>query len=59
MKKDIVSGFALILLAVYILGNGLGILPNIPWFRILGSVFFLLVILKGILKGEIFLLIPF
>lgn len=53
-KRNIAGGIALILLAIYLVGNGMGFIPEIPWFKILCSVFFVWIALKGLFRREFF-----
>ncbi len=53
-KSNIAGGIALILLAIYLIGNGMGFIPVIPWFKILCSVFFVWTALKGLYRREFF-----
>lgn len=54
MRRNITGGIIMILLAVVIIGSGLGMIPNIPWFKILCTVFFVAVAVKGLVKKEFF-----
>lgn len=54
MKKDVTGGIILILLAVVIVGSGMGLIPSVPWFKILASLFFVATALKGFVKREFF-----
>lgn len=54
MKRNITGGIIMILLAVVIVGSGMGIIPNIPWFKILCTVFFVAIAIKGLVKREFF-----
>lgn len=53
-KSNILGGLALIVIAVILLGNGMGVLPNIPWFGLIGSVLLGAYVIKGIWKREFF-----
>lgn len=53
-KRNIEVGIALILLALYLLGNGLGIIPSIPWLKILCTLFLAWLVIKGLVKREFF-----
>lgn len=54
MKRNITGGIIMILLAVVIVGSGMGMIPNIPWFKILCTVVFAAIALKGLVKREFF-----
>ena len=54
MKKDITGGIIFILLAVVIIGSGLGVIPSIPWFKILCTIVFIAIALKGFIKRDFF-----
>lgn len=53
-KSNIAGGIALILLAVYLIGNATGLIPEIPWFRIIVSLLFIWTALKGFFRREFF-----
>ncbi len=54
MKRNITGGIILILIAMLIIGSGMGIVPYIPWFKILCSIGFTYVAIKGLLRREFF-----
>lgn len=53
-KRNIAGGLALILLAVYWVVNGLGLIPDVPWFRIICSFFLVWAGLRGLIKRDFF-----
>lgn len=53
-KNDILGGLGLILIAIYIVGSALGIIPTIPWFKILCSIIFVVGMIKGLIEREFF-----
>lgn len=53
-KTDVVGGSVLILLAVYLILNKLGMLPDVQWFRLLVTVFMGLIAIKNIPKLNFF-----
>jgi len=53
-KNDVLGGLALILIAIYIVGSGIGIIPIIPWFKILCTVLFTVGMIKGLIEREFF-----
>ena len=44
----------MILLAVIIVGSGMGMIPTIPWFKILCTICFVVIAIKGLVKREFF-----
>lgn len=54
MRRNISGGLVFILLAVMIVGSGMGIIPNIPWFKIICSFFFAVAAVKALVKREFF-----
>ena len=54
MRKNISGGILLILLSVVILGSGLGIIPDIPWFKLICTAFFAVVVIKNLVRKEFF-----
>lgn len=53
-KKNILGGIALILIAIYIVGSGLGLIMIIPWFKIICTILFGLGMIKGLKEREFF-----
>ena len=53
-KNNILGGLALIVVAVILVGNGMGILPNIPWFGVIGTILLGAYAIKGLVKREFF-----
>lgn len=54
MRRNISGGIIMILLAIIIVGSGMGMLPNIPWFKLLCTVCFTIIAVKGLVKREFF-----
>lgn len=54
MRRNITGGLIFILLAVMIVGSGMGMIPDIPWFKIICTVFFAIAAIKGLVKREFF-----
>lgn len=54
MRKNITGGLVLILLAIVILGSGLGFLPHIPWFKLLCTICFAAIVIKNLFRREFF-----
>ena len=54
MKNNIFRGLVLILIAVLIMASAMGILPNIPWFKLLGGVIFGVGAVKGLFNRSFF-----
>ena len=54
MRRNITGGIILILLSIVIVGSGMGLIPNIPWFKIFCTVVFVAIILKSLVKREFF-----
>lgn len=54
MKKNISGGIIMILLSMIIIGSGMGMIPHIPWFKILCTICFMVIAIKGLVKREFF-----
>lgn len=54
MRRNIAGGLIFILLAVLIVGSGMGMIPNIPWFKIIFTVLFAIAAVKALVKREFF-----
>ena len=54
MRRNVTGGLIFILLAVMIVGSGMGVIPNIPWFKIMCSFFFAVAAVKALIKREFF-----
>lgn len=54
MRRNITGGLIFILLAVMIVGSGMGMIPNIPWFKIICTFFFVIAAVKALVKREFF-----
>ena len=53
-KNDVLGGLILIGIAVLLVGQGLNILPNIPWFKIIGTILLAVFTVKQLWKREFF-----
>ena len=53
-NRNIFGGIALILLAIFLLGNGLGVFPDVPWFRIICTVFLGISVIRGFFDRHFF-----
>ena len=53
-EKNILGGIALIIVAAILVANGMGVLPDIPWFGLICSVFLGAYAIKGLWKREFF-----
>lgn len=53
-KNDILGGLLLIVIAGLLIGHGMGILPDIPWFKIACSVVFVVFAARGIWRRHFF-----
>lgn len=51
-KKNITGGLILIVLALFLVGNGLGLIPTVPWFRIILSVLFGVLVIRCLWKRQ-------
>ena len=49
-KQNILPGLTLILIAVVMMGSAMGLIPNIPWFKLLCAVVFASWSIKSLLK---------
>lgn len=49
-KNNITTGLILILLAAIMMGSAMGLLPDIPWFKLLGGVLFAALAVRGLFK---------
>ena len=49
-KNNITTGLILILLAAIMMGSAMGLLPDIPWFKLLGGVLFVVLAVRGLFK---------
>ena len=56
-NRKVFSGIMLILLAVVLMGSAMGIIPDIPWFKIIISTFFAAGALKGFVRRDFFAMI--
>lgn len=54
MRRNITGGLVFILLAILIVGSGMGMIPNIPWFKIICTFFFAVAAVKALVKREFF-----
>ena len=54
MRRNITGGLILILLAIIIVGSGMGMIPHIPWFKILCTVVFVAIAAKSLVRREFF-----
>ena len=53
-KNDILGGLLLIVIAVLLIGHGMGILPDIPWFKIACTAVFVVFAARGIWRRHFF-----
>ena len=53
-KNNIIGGILLILLAAFVVLNKVGMLPDIPWFRLIVSVFMAYLVIRSIPKLSFF-----
>lgn len=54
MRRNITGGLIFILLAILIVGSGMGMISHIPWFKIVCTVFFAIGAVKALVKREFF-----
>lgn len=53
-KHNILPGLTLIVIAVAMMGSAMGLIPNVPWFRLLISIIFVAGAIKSLLKLDFF-----
>lgn len=53
-KHNILPGLTLIVIAVAMMGSAMGLIPNVPWFKLLVSVVFAAGAIKSLLKLDFF-----
>lgn len=51
-KHNLLPGLALILIAVVMMGSAMGFIPDIPWFKLMGSILFAAWGLKSFIKRD-------
>ena len=51
-KHNLLPGLALILIAVVMMGSAMGLIPDIPWFKLMGSILFAAWGLKSFIKRD-------